>query len=151
MARGTTRAISAPGTVTDVRVVSVTSNSVTLGFTEVDDGTGQPAKYDVRYAVAPISWGSAPKVTQGTCSTPVLGRAIGTPRTCTVLGLAPSTTYEFQLVAYRGTLDQDAAFGGLSNVVQGTTRKGSRRGGRHLPPRRSGPSLRGEPGYVVQA
>jgi polysaccharide lyase-like protein/fibronectin type III domain protein len=128
MARGTTRAISAPGTVTDLRVVSVTSTSVTLAFTEVDDGTGQPAQYDVRYAVAPISWGSAPKVTQGTCSTPVLGRAIGTPRSCTVLGLAPSTTYEFQLVAYRGTLDQDAVFGGLANVARATTPPPSRPG-----------------------
>jgi hypothetical protein len=115
---------STPGTVTDLSVASVTSNSATLSFTEVDDGTGQPAKYNVRYAVAPIAWGSATDVTQGTCATPVLGTAIGASRTCTVVGLASSTTYDFQLVAYRGTLNQDAVFGGLSNVAQGTTASG---------------------------
>jgi hypothetical protein len=115
---------STPGTVTDLSVASVTSNSATLSFTEVDDGTGQPAKYNVRYAVAPIAWGSATDVTQGTCATPVLGTAIGASRTCTVAGLASSTTYDFQLVAYRGTLNQDAVFGGLSNVAQGTTASG---------------------------
>jgi len=106
-------------------VVSTTNNSATIRFTEVDDGTGQPAKYNVRFAVAPISWGSAADVTQGTCATPVAGTAIGALRTCTVLGLAPSTAYEFQLVAFRGTLNVDAVFGGLSNVAPGTTASGS--------------------------
>ncbi len=116
-----TTSATAPGTVTDLAVASVTSNSATLSFTEVDDGTGQPAKYDVRYAVAPISWGSATSVTQGTCATPVLGTAIGAHRTCTVLGLSSSTSYDFELVAYRGTLDQDAVFGELSNIASAMT------------------------------
>src|SRR2546426_575721 len=64
--------IPKPGTVADLAVAATAANSITLSFTEVDDGTGQPAKYDVRYAVKPISWGSAPAVTQGTCATPVL-------------------------------------------------------------------------------
>ena len=110
-----------PGTVTDLSVVSVTNNSATLRFTEVDDGTGQPAKYNVRYAVAPIAWGSADDVSQGTCSVPMAGTAIGAQRTCTVLGLSGSTTYDFQLVAFRGTLNVDAVFGGLSNIARGTT------------------------------
>jgi len=118
-------AVSDPGTVTDLSVVSTTNNSATIRFTEVDDGTGQPAKYNVRFAVAPISWGSATDVSQGTCATPVAGSAIGAVRTCTVLGLAASTTYQFQLVAFRGTLNVDAVFGGLSNVAQGTTASGS--------------------------
>jgi hypothetical protein len=42
-------------------------------------------------------------------------------RTCTVAGLAASTTYSFELVAYRGTLKVNAVFGGLSNVASGTT------------------------------
>jgi len=90
---------------------------VTRSFTEVDDGAGQPASYDVRYAVAPISWGSAHSVTQGSCATPLRGTSVGARRTCTVLGLAPMTTYQFQLVAFHGTLNQDAVFGGLSNVA----------------------------------
>jgi hypothetical protein len=38
-----------------------------------------------------------------------------------VLGLVASTGYQFQLVAYRGTLNVNAVFGGLSNVASGTT------------------------------
>src|SRR5690349_9208859 len=47
---------NAPGTVTDLTASSVSSTSVTLSFTQVDDGTGQPAHYDVRYAAGPITW-----------------------------------------------------------------------------------------------
>jgi trimeric autotransporter adhesin len=110
-----------PGTVTNLQASVTGSSSVTLSFTQVDDGTGHPAKYDVRYAVAPISWGSAPSTTSGTCTTPVAGTAIGSQISCTVLGLAPATNYNFQLIAFRGTLNVDAVFGGLSNVASGTT------------------------------
>lgn len=116
-----TSAPTAPGNVTDLAVANIGSNSVTLSFTEVDDGTGSPASYDVRFAPAPLSWGSAAHVYQGTCSLPVLGTVIGAKRTCTVLGLATSTAYQFQLVSYRGTLDVNAVFGALSNVASATT------------------------------
>src|SRR5438034_4478900 len=102
-----------PGAVTDLVVAAATDTSVTLSFTEVSDGTGQPASYDVRFAVAPISWGSATAVARGTCATPLAGSAIGTKRTCTVLGLSASTAYGFQLIAFRGTLNVDAVFGSL--------------------------------------
>jgi len=49
------------------------------------------------------------------------GTVIGANRTCRVLGLQASTTYEFQLVAFRGTLNVDAVFGDLSDVASGTT------------------------------
>jgi hypothetical protein len=122
-----TAASAAPGTVTDLAVEMRSDNSVTLGFTEVDDGTGHAATYEVRYARNPIGsgWGSATEVTQGTCSTPVAGTTIGVHRSCSVGGLSPGTTYDFQMVAYRGTLNQDATFGGLSNVATGTTAVGS--------------------------
>src|SRR6266576_1972802 len=110
-----------PGTVTDLAVDAVTRNSATLSFTEVDDGLGQPARYVVRFAEPPIEWGSARDVTEGTCARPVIGQAIGARLTCTVLGLAPATTYEFQVVAYRSTLDLVETFGDPSNVGQGTT------------------------------
>ena len=116
-----TAAATNPGTVTDLRVAGVTDTGATLAFTEVNDGTGQPASYDVRVAVAPLSWGGSSSVTRGTCTTPVAGSAIGAPRTCTVLGLQPGTTYAFQLVAFRGTLQVDAVFGGLSNIAPATT------------------------------
>ena len=110
-----------PGAVTDLAVSAIDSIGVTLRFTQVNDGTGHPAKYDVRYAVAPISWGSATSATSGSCTTPVAGTAIGSPLTCQVLGLRPSTNYQFQLIAFRGTLNQNAVFGNLSNVVSATT------------------------------
>jgi hypothetical protein len=110
-----------PGAVSDLAVAAVDSSSAQLSFTQVNDGTGQPAKYDIRYTAGPISWGSAPSVANGTCSTPVAGTAIGSKITCSVLGLTPSTGYSFQLIAFRGTLNQDAVFGPLSNVASTTT------------------------------
>jgi len=111
-----------PGTVTDLAVVGVADTGVTLAFTEVTDGTGLPASYDVRYQVGTITWGStAPSATRGTCTTPVAGTAIGAKRTCTVLGLTPATAYQFQLTEFRGTLNLNAIFGGLSNIAGATT------------------------------
>jgi uncharacterized protein YjdB len=110
-----------PGTVTDLQAAVTGSTSVTLSFTQVNDGTGQPAKYNVRYAVAPISWGSATSTTNGTCATPVAGTATGSQLSCTVLGLTPATNYGFQLVAFRGTMNLNAVYGPLSNTVSATT------------------------------
>src|SRR6266571_6023681 len=110
-----------PGQVADLTVSAVTDTSATLSFTEVDGGTSSPASYDVRFALSPLSWGSAPSVTRGTCAVPLGGSAIGARRSCTVLGLSPSKSYQFQLVPFRGTLNVNAAFGGLSNVASGTT------------------------------
>jgi len=102
-------------------VAGATDSSVTLAFTEVTDGTGQPARYDVRYAVGTIAWGTAASVSVGTCATPVAGSAIGATRSCTVRGLAPNTGDQFQLVAFRGTMNLNAVYGGRSNVANGTT------------------------------
>jgi len=110
-----------PSTVTDLKASVTGSSSVTLSFTQVNDGTGQPAKYDVRYAVSPISWGAATSTTNGTCTTPVAGTATGSQLSCTVLGLTPGTNYNFQLVAFRGTMNLDAVFGSLSNIASATT------------------------------
>ena len=112
-----------PDGVTDLAVAAASDTSITLSFTEVDDGIGAPASYDVRYVVGPsISWGSStPSVKDGSCATPVAGTAIGSTRTCTVLGLTAGTTYSFQLVAFRGTLNVNAVFGPLSNVTTGQT------------------------------
>src|SRR5256712_173219 len=123
-----TLAVNAPlplGTVSDLSVTGVTDTSVTLSFTEVPDGTGKPASYDGRYATGSLSWGSAAAVVRGTCATPVAGTAIGAKRTCTVLGLTKATSYQFQMVAFRGTLNVNAVFGSLSNVASGTTASGS--------------------------
>ncbi len=99
----------------------MTPTSVTLSFTEVNNGTGQPASYDIRYAAGTLSWASATGVSQGTCAVPLAGTAIGATRNCTVTGLSSGTSYQFQLVAFRGTLNVDAVFGAFSNVASGTT------------------------------
>ena len=121
VAAGSTPPTTKPGTVTDLKVMAADSNSVTLSFTQVDDGTGQPAQYDVRYAPPPISWGSAPSATSGTCTTPIAGTAIGASLVCKVQGLQRSSNYNFQLIAFRGTLNFNAVFSSLSNVVSATT------------------------------
>lgn len=109
-----------PGAVVDLTVADVFANSVELAFTEVDDGTGAPAKYDIRLASPTMSWGTASAV-GGSCASPLVGNQIGQTKTCTVANLVPNTSYQFQLVSYRGTLNQDAVFGALSNVAAKTT------------------------------
>ncbi|PYO35189.1 MAG: hypothetical protein DMD74_08225 [Gemmatimonadetes bacterium] len=110
-----------PGTVSNLAVASVTDSSVTLSFTEVTDGTGLPASYDIRWGAGTFSWPSATDVARGSCTVPVAGTAIGATRSCTVLGLLSGVTYQFQLVAFRGTLNVNAVFGALSNLASGTT------------------------------
>src|SRR5204862_8315950 len=92
-----TAAATNPGAVTDLAVTGVTDSSVTLAFTEVTDGTGAPASYDVRWAAGTIGWASATDVARGSCATPVSGSAIGARRSCTVLGLAACVGYQFQV------------------------------------------------------
>src|SRR6267378_2230811 len=50
------------GTVTDLKVAAGGATWVTLSFTEVPDGLGGAATYDLRCAPAPINWGSAASV-----------------------------------------------------------------------------------------
>ena len=121
----TTIVAGPPAAVTNLGVQSTTDNTATLSFTQVEDGMGQPAKYDVRFAAAPISWASAASVSSGTCATPLNGNAIGASLACTVQGLSPATEYNFQVVAYRGTLNSQAVLGQASNVADGTTTGGS--------------------------
>jgi hypothetical protein len=107
--------------VSDLRVTVINATDMTLTFTEVQNGIGAPATYDVRLATPTIDWGAALAVTSGTCSTPVAGTTVGASKSCTVTGLATTTPYQFQLVPYRGTLGLDAIFGPLSNIASGTT------------------------------
>ncbi|OYV27097.1 MAG: hypothetical protein B7W98_02530, partial [Parcubacteria group bacterium 20-58-5] len=112
---------SSVGTVTDLTVAQLGSTGATLSFTDVTDGTGAPATYDIRYTSTGTLWGGASSVTQGTCATPLSGTQIGATTTCTVLGLTPATDYQFELVPFRGTMNVDAVFGPLSNIAGGKT------------------------------
>jgi hypothetical protein len=95
-----------PGRVNDLAASAVTDTSVTLVFTAVDDGTGEPARYDVHMGTTTVS--------RGSCRSPVIGAAVGAAQSCTVTGLAPATTYDFDVVARR----EDATAGPRSNVAQ---------------------------------
>lgn len=111
-----------PGTVTDLAATATSSTSARLTFTIQNDGNGSQAKQDIRFALAPTNWGAAQSVSSGDCSTPVVpSAAIGTTWQCDVTGLTPGTAYQFQTVSYRGTLNQGAVYGGLSNVASATT------------------------------
>ena len=110
-----------PGTVSNLSVTGTTDTSATLRFTQVTDGAGGAANYAVGFSVAPLSAPTAVAVSQGTCALPVAGTSVGAPLTCTVLGLAAGTAYQFQVVALRGTSLQNAVTGGLSNIASGTT------------------------------
>jgi uncharacterized protein YjdB len=115
----------APGTVQDLQSASVTHRTVTLRWTEVHDGSGAPASYLLRFQEAPYGhWGTAAPVAEGSCAGVVEGAAIGEPRTCAVEGLAPSTTYGFQIIAFRGPAPGDAVFGNVSDVITATTEAG---------------------------
>jgi hypothetical protein len=110
-----------PGTVADLAVGSATDVAVTLSFTQVDNGMGQPASYDVRYVAGPMSWSSASPAASGTCAAPLAGTGVSGTLSCTILGLSPSTDYQFQVKAFRGSMTGNAVFGGLSNIVSAST------------------------------
>ena len=107
---------TAPGTVTDLQVVSATGSTVTLRWTEVDDGTGSPAKYALRYGTPTLSWSAAYST-----EVSVSGTAVGNSIEYTFTGLQPSTLYQFGMVSYSGSLDVAPTFGGISNFVSQTT------------------------------
>lgn len=96
-----------PGTPA-VTASAITTTGVTLNYAPVADGAGGTAKVEIRLGPAPISWGSASAVACPTVP-------------CAVSGLTPGITYEYQAVAYRGTLNVDAVFGALSGAGSVTT------------------------------
>jgi len=108
--------VATPETVTDLQVVETNGTSVVLAFTEVDDGTGNPARYAIRHQTPNLVWWQAFETEET-----VLGQQVG--QTLQVLrnSLNEETAYEFQLVSYRGELNVDATFGELSNVAAATT------------------------------
>jgi hypothetical protein len=121
---GTPPVITTPGTVTDLAAAVANDSTVTLSFTQVSDGAGGAASYEVRFAAGTMDWGPAAEVVRGTCASPLAGTTAGARLTCTVAGLTPSTAYSFQLAAFRGTFNVNAVFGSLSNVATATTTGG---------------------------
>lgn len=110
-----------PGTVSNLTVVPQSSTTALVSFTQQDDGTGVPAKYDNRLSVPPINWGSTPSVSSGPCASPFAPAGIiGSTVTCLLSGLTPGQSYQLQNVAFRGTMNQGATYGSLGNIASFT-------------------------------
>jgi uncharacterized protein YjdB len=105
-----------PGMVQDLAVMDVTETTVTLRWTQVDDGEGNPASYSLRYGTPTISWGAAYPT-----EVSLEGSGVGSSLEYTWTEMDSGTDYQFQLVSYRGTLNQDAVFGNLSNKADART------------------------------
>jgi hypothetical protein len=109
---GATPALS----VQDLRITGSSAQTLTVAWTQVDDGTGSPAWYRVKYAAPSIQWSSA---TVG-CDRTLVGTQIGDTISCTIEGLSVETEYDVQLVSYR-TVDGVWVGGQRSNVTSGST------------------------------
>jgi hypothetical protein len=105
--------------VDDLTITDRTRNSLTVTWTQVDDGTGEPALYRVKYSKPPLAWGDASNVFFPDCHR-IEGDGIGAEATCTIERLEPATTYDVQLKAFR-SVDGKWAGSAASNVVTGET------------------------------
>ncbi len=81
---------TAPAAVTDLRVILLWHDSITLGWTATGDDAarGTASTYDIRYSIEPITeenFADPMVTTQVEC--PPMPRAAGTPERFTVLGL----------------------------------------------------------------
>lgn len=102
--------------VEDLGIVQATDTSLTVGWSEVDDGTGEPARYRVVYGAPSIVLATA------TVGCDVVGAEVGAAASCTVPGLDPATTYDVQLVSYRLAEDGSTWEGATeSNITTGDT------------------------------
>jgi hypothetical protein len=97
-----------PGQVTDLTHV----DAGVLNWTEVDDGTGNPAKYAIRFGSPTITGWAAAYPTE----VAITEGQTGIGETFVYDTGQTSGDYEYQLITYRGTLDVDAVFGLHSNV-----------------------------------
>jgi hypothetical protein len=108
---GTIAGSMAVGTITDLKVTKNTAVGLTLRWTQVADGTGNPASYRVRYTK-----GTAFGYSSATLGCEKEGIKVGTGMFCYVGDLQPGTRYTFQVGAYRVV---DGTWGSvqLSNVI----------------------------------
>jgi hypothetical protein len=102
--------------VNDLRISAQGATTTKLTWTQVDDGTGRPARYRVRYGSDLTNWKTG---TIG-CASTIRGTAIGASISCTVTGLAADTRYEYQLMSFR-TVNGAWVDARFSNLVVGET------------------------------
>lgn len=97
-----------------------TETTAVVGVEVVDDGTGEPASYDIRYTAPGGQWENAVSVSEGSCATPLVveGAGLGDEITCTIEGLERDRSYDVQAVAFRGSPDEDPVSGDPSNRIR---------------------------------
>lgn len=87
-----------PNAVNDLVAHRIDSNTVAIGWTQIDDGTGSPASYRAKYAVSPMEdWKTA---TIG-CERTITGTEIGKRISCGIDGLSGSEDYDVALMSFR--------------------------------------------------
>lgn len=115
-------AVDAPERVTDLEVTNVTAESVTLEWTQVDDGHGEPANYALRYGTPQIT---ADSLFSTQADAVVGGTAIGELASHTYYGLSPATDYQFQVGSFRGEISMNPVWGALSAPTAARTAPGT--------------------------
>lgn len=119
------KAISpAPSAVTDLSARALTDSAIVLQWTEVRSSNTSIPRYAVRYGpLGKFSWNTASDLLTMGCGAPVIGANTtgGRLHACVVWNLLPNVAYQFQMVAYTGTLNSTAVFGPLSNIAEATT------------------------------
>ncbi len=108
---------TAPGTITNLAVLSIATSSATLSWTAPgDDGaSGTATSYVIHYSAATIT--NANWLSAANLADPPAPLAAGTNQSVFVAGLTPSTTYYFAIK----TKDEEDNESGLSNVATATT------------------------------
>jgi Bacterial Ig-like domain (group 2) len=140
-----------PSAVTDLKATAQANGTgITLSWTDVANGAGSVANYNIRYAIgSTLTWGSTAPDTHwtdttagqqvgslngvGTCSGTTGGKAatekgisVGAARGPQVINATPGTTYTFQMVGFRAAApdtlcDATIVFGPLSNSTTVST------------------------------
>ncbi|MHB1169047.1 MAG: Ig-like domain-containing protein [Longimicrobiales bacterium] len=105
-----------PAAVTDLEVVDVTTDAITLRWTSVPDGNGGVANYVVRAGSPTLNWQSA-----GSTQRNVGADGVGEEVIFTYNGLQPGTDYEIGVDSYRGSLDANPVYAGRPDEVSSRT------------------------------
>jgi len=114
----------APAGVTDLTARALTDSAIVLQWTEVRSSSTSIPRYVVRYDLSrAFSWGTAQDLLTMGCGAPIVGANTtgGRFHACVIWNLLPNKAYQFQMVAYTGTLNSTAVFGPLSNIAEATT------------------------------
>ena len=101
--------------VEDLEASSTSASTIVAQWTHVDDGTGAPARYEVRHAVPPFAWARAEVACAGA------GDAVGTRASCTIEGLDPNTAYALQVMTFReaGAIREGTTLSGIISAETG--------------------------------